>query len=293
MKGELPTYTARYEIISTLAADYPVTWLTDMAKIHRSGYYKWLNRQEVEDQKNREEEALKELIVEIHLKHKIFGYPRIKEMLKERGFLVNHKKVYRLMCELHIQSVIRKKRRSYQSGKPSRIFDNLLDRQFQDRSYNEAFVTDITYISTPDGFRYLSVIQDLYNNEVVAWKLSKRNDLQLVLDTIRAFTEKRNVYGSILHSDQGYQYTSHHYTKELARLGIRGSHSRRGNCHDNACIESFFSHFKSECIYLNSFETDQELEELVENYIYFYNYQRFQKKLSHLAPIEYRCQMAA
>lgn len=292
MKGALPSYSARYEIISVLSVNYPISWLADIAKVHRSGFYKWLNRQERMETKDLEEDALKELIVEIHLKHKMYGYPRIKEMLKERGFLVNHKKVYRLMCELQIQAIIRKKRRSH-TGKPSRIFDNLLDRQFQNRTYNEAFVTDITYISTPDGFRYLSVIQDLYNNEIVAWKISKRNDLQLVLDTIALFIEKRNVYGSILHSDQGFQYTSHDYIKELSSLGIRGSHSRKGNCHDNACVESFFSHFKSECIYLNTFKTDEELEELIENYIYFYNYKRFQKKLSHQAPVEYRCQMAA
>lgn len=292
MKGALPSYSARYEIISALSVNYPISWLTDIAKVHRSGFYKWLNRQERMETKDLEEDALKEIIVEIHLKHKMYGYPRIKEMLKERGFLVNHKKVYRLMCELQIQAIIRKKRRSH-TGKPSRIFDNLLDRQFQNRTYNEVFVTDITYISTPDGFRYLSVIQDLYNNEIVAWKISKRNDLQLVLDTIALFIEKRNVYGSILHSDQGFQYTSHDYIQKLSSLGIRGSHSRKGNCHDNACVESFFSHFKSECIYLNTFKTDEELEELIENYIYFYNYKRFQKRLSHQAPVEYRCQMAA
>jgi transposase InsO family protein len=292
VRGELPTYTVRYEIIATLAPNYPITWLTSIAKVHRSGYYKWLNRQDHLNMKDQEDKALKELIVKIHLEYKMYGYPRIKEMLKERGFLINHKKVYRLMCELQIQAIIRKKRRSH-TGKPSRIFENLLDRQFQNRVFNEAFVTDITYIPTPDGFRYLSVIQDLYNNEIVAWKLSKRNDVQLVLDTIALLKEKRNVYGCILHSDQGYQYTSHEYIKELAHLGIHGSHSRKGNCHDNACVESFFSHFKSECVYLNIFETDNELNELIENYIYFYNYQRFQKKLSHLAPIEYRCQMAA
>ncbi|MBK3495581.1 IS3 family transposase [Viridibacillus sp. YIM B01967] len=133
--------------------------------------------------KSKDEFALKELIVEIHQKYKMYGYLRVKEVLIERGFLFNHEKVYRLMCELQIQSVIRKKRHTH-TGTPSRIFDNLLERQFQGRALNEAFVIDITFISTPDGFRYLSVIKDLYNNEIAAWKVSKRN-----------------VYEAVLHSD--------------------------------------------------------------------------------------------
>ncbi|KAB2419671.1 MULTISPECIES: IS3 family transposase [Bacillus cereus group] len=92
MRGELPTYTDRYEIVAALAPNYPITWLTSITKVHRSGYYKLLNRQDQLNMKNQEDKALKELIVEIHLKYKMYGYPRIKEMLKERGFLVNHKK---------------------------------------------------------------------------------------------------------------------------------------------------------------------------------------------------------
>ncbi|MFD4820827.1 transposase [Peribacillus butanolivorans] len=129
--------------------------------------------------------------------------------------------------------------------------------------------------------------------EVIDWKLSSRNDLQLVMDTLDLVTEKRNVYRTILHSDQGFQSTSHANHKYLAHLGVIGSDSRKGNCHDNACIESFFSHVKSECIYLNHFESEEELQAAIDDYIYFYNYQRFQKRLCHLAPIEYRCQMAA
>lgn len=100
--------------------------------------------------------------------------------------------------------------------------------------------------------------------------------------------QKRGVRGTILYSDQGFQYTSHAYNKRLLDLGIIGSHSRKGNCHDNACIESFFSHFKSEMLYLNHFKTEADLIQAIEEYIYFYNYKRFQKRLNHRAPIEYR-----
>ncbi|WP_070146076.1 IS3 family transposase, partial [Bacillus mycoides] len=173
------------------------------------------------------------------------------------------------------------------------IFPNVVERQFQNRKQNEVLVTDITYLPFKDKFLYLSVVQDLYNNEIVAWKLSHRNDLQLVLKTLDLATQKRDVYGTIIHSDQGFQYTSLAYYRMLQQLGAIGSHSRKGNCHDNACIESFFSHFKSEMFYLNDYQTKGELIQAIETYIYHYNYKRFQKRLNHRAPIEYRISMAA
>ncbi|MBJ8107553.1 IS3 family transposase [Bacillus cereus group sp. N8] len=139
-----------------------------------------------------------------------------------------------------------------------------------------------------DKFLYLSVVQDLYNNEIVAWKLSYRNDLQLALKTLDLATQKRDVYGTIIHSDQGFQYTSPTYYRMLQQLGAIGSHSRKGTC-----IESFFSHFKSEMFYLNDYQTKGELIQAIETYIYHYNYKRFQKRLNHRAPIEYRISMAA
>ena len=144
-----------------------------------------------------------------------------------------------------------------------------------------------------DKFLYFSVVQDIYNNEIVAWKLSHRNDLQLVLKTLDLAAQKRDVYGTIIHSDQGFQYTSPAYYRMLQQLGAIGNHSRKGNCHDNACIESFFSHFKSEMFYLNYYQTKEELIQAIETYIYHYNYKRFQKRLNHRAPIEYRISMAA
>lgn len=106
-------------------------------------------------------------------------------------------------------------------------------------------VTDITYISDGKKFYYLSVIQDLFNSEIVAWKLSERNDVELVLDTVKQWARKRDVSEAVLHSDQGFQYTSQAYNTQLEVLGVKGSHSRKATCLDNACIESFFSHHKS------------------------------------------------
>lgn len=196
------------------------------------------------------------------------------------------------MSELNIQSIIRKKRRFFK-GNYSNVFPNVLNREFKDRQQNETLITDITYLRFQEEFRYLSVVQDVYNNEVVSWKISTRNDNELVLDTIEKLAQKRDVCGTILHSDQGFQYISHAYNKRLSDLGIIGSHSRKGNYHDNACIKSFFYHFKSEMLYLNHFKTEEDLIQAIEEYIYFYNYKRFQKRLNHRAPIEYRISMAA
>lgn len=181
----------------------------------------------------------------------------MKIALQEEGYFINHKKVYRLMSELNIQSIIRKKCRFFK-GNYSNVFRNVLNREFKDRQQNEALVTDITYLRFQQGFRYLSVVQDVYNNEVVSWKISTRNDNELVLDTIEMLAQKRDVRGTIFYSNQGFQYTSHAYNKRLSDLGIIGSHSRKGNCHDNVCIESFFSHFKSEMLYLNHFKAEED-----------------------------------
>jgi len=158
---------------------------------------------------------------------------------------------------------------------------------------NIKMVTDITYISDGTNFHYLSVIQDLFNNEIVAWQLSDRNDVGLVLDTVAQWTRKRDVSKAVLHSDQGFQYTSQAYNTRLEAFGVKGSHSRKATCLDNACIESFFSHLKTEKLYLKQCNSGAEIQQAVEEYIYDYNYHRFQAKLKQRAPIEYRCALAA
>jgi putative transposase len=218
----------------------------------------------------------------IHLKHPYFGYPRMMVALEEEGYRVNHKKVWRLMKALSIQSVIRKKRKR-SSYTPSVVYPNRLKRQFHAIGPGQKMVTDITYISDGTRFYYLSVIQDLFNNEIVAWQLSDRNDMKLVLDTIDQWTRKRDVCEAVLHSDQGFQYTSQAYNTRLEAFSVKGSHSRKATCPDNACIESFFSHLKTEKLYLHQCKSESEIHQAIETYIYFYNYQRFQAKLKQRA----------
>ncbi len=230
--------------------------------------------------------------MEIHCLRPFFGYPRMTVALRKAGFWVNHKRVYRLMKELHIRSVIRKKRR-YFGKTASVIHPNRLNRQFQTEHPNRFYVTDITYLPINNRFYYLSAVQDLFNNQIVAWKVSARNDLKLVMDTVEELQRKRDMQGTLLHLDQGFQYTSRQYNQRLKKLGVTGSHSRKGNCLDNACIESFFSHLKTETLYFSQCKTEQELHQAVQDYIGFYNHERFQKRLNQCSPVFYRRTLVA
>ncbi|MCC9090743.1 IS3 family transposase, partial [Bacillus pumilus] len=199
--------TARFEAVHELKGLYPLTWLVCIAKVSRSGYYKWHKNQRMRMERQQKEQLLKEHLMAIHHSRPFYGYPRVTIALKKEGFHINHKRVYRLMKEMNIQSIIRKKRR-YFGRKASVVQPNRLNREFKTNQYNQLYVTDITYIACQHRFYYLSAIQDLYNNEIVAWKLSKRNDLELVMKTLESLTSQRDVKGAVLHSDQGFQYTT-------------------------------------------------------------------------------------
>lgn len=264
----------------------------EIASIKRGSYYKWKGTLPQREERIKQEQDVREHIMAIHFIHPEFGRPRITDWLKESDFLINHKKVYRLMKEMDIQSVIRKKRKRH-GHTPSVIYPNRLQRNFKAMGPNQKMATDITYVSDGKQFYYLSVIQDLFNNEIVAWQVSNRNDMDLVLNTVNEWTKKKDVAEAVLHSDQGFQYTSKAYNNRLETYSIIGSHSRKGNCLDNACIESFFSHLKSEKLYIEQCKSEEELRQAIEDFIYHYNYKRTQKKLKKRAPIEYRHALVA
>ncbi|EOO62457.1 hypothetical protein IKE_05686 [Bacillus cereus VD196] len=284
----------KFEVIQELfEKGYTIALLCDIAKVSRSGYYKWLKRQTFLSEKQLEDISIKNKILECHKKLKgIYGYRRIQVWLKLTYNLhFNHKRIQRLMKELGIQSNIRKRRLYYGKKEAYVISENYLNRDFCAIAPNQKWVTDITYLNFNGQKLYLSVIEDLFNNEIVAYNISGRNDLELVIDTLEKARKKRNLKGILLHSDQGSPYRSNQYNLLLKKYQIQASMSRKGNCLDNACIESFFSHFKAGCFYLYSFQTIDEVKEAVDQYIYFYNYQRFQKKLNNLSPYQYRTQV--
>lgn len=279
---------ARFRTIEKMSQIYSIVMLCKIAEVSRAGYYKWKAALEARETRMEKDTLLKQHILALHRLRPYFGYKRIRTALRKEGLQVNHKKVRRLMRELGIRSVIRKKR-PFAGRKPSVVFSNVLNRQFTSDTILKKFVTDITYVRVAHDFIYLSVVLDLCNNEVVAWEVSSRNDLQLVVNTVAHV----NIKGAILHSDQGFQYTTKTYKNLLEEKELIGSHSRRGNCFDNACIESFFSHLKTEKLYLEKPNSEADARKMIADYINYYNHERFQKKLGDLSPVEYREAIAA
>jgi len=274
-----------FGIIDELRTRHPLPFLLHHSGLSRSGYYKWRKARGCKDN----DKDIAEHIKAIHSLRPFYGYRRMAVALRRAGFTVNHKRVYRIMRKLGIQSVIRKKRRYFgKSG--SIVFPDLLSRDFKTLFPGRKLAADITYLPTVNGFIYLSAVQDLYNNEIVASSFSSRNDLGLVFATLDKLPA---MPGAVLHSDQGFQYTHKTYQERLGKLQIVGSHSRKGNCLDNACVESFFSHLKTEALIGKSLLDRDGTIALVEEYIRFYNTERFQKRLGQLAPIEYREKLAA
>ena len=278
-----------FQVVHSLVSKHPVTLLLQVSALTRSSYYKW--RTGLKKNRFFADDKLKEQIDQIHSKFPIYGYRRITTALHKLGQRVNHKRVYRLMGELGLRSIIRKKRKSF-GRRGSSVFPNVLQRDFVSTQRYHKLATDITYLPTKTGFLYLSAIQDLHNNEIISYQLGKRNNLDLVIKTVEQL-ELPAQPQTILHSDQGFQYTSRHYKQILNAAGIQGSHSRRGNCLDNACIESFFSHLKTEGLPAKTIISEQEMIHRIHSYINFYNNERFQKRLGQLSPVEFREKLAA
>ena len=194
------------------------------------------------------------------------------------------------MKKYDLLSDIRRRRRWVNMGQQLHRYENLLNRQFQADRPNHKWVTDISYIHTKQGVLYLSIIRDLYDNSIVAYKTGTEQTINLVLDTIRLAMrkEKKKVAAELqLHSDQGFQYTSQAYFKLTQKYGITPSMSRRGNCYDNAMAENFFSIIKTECIYRHKPASFKEAKSLIDRYIHFYNHERIQLKTG-AAPLSLR-----
>ena len=190
-----------------------------------------------------------------------------------------------------LSAVRRKKYRNY--GDRRHRYPNLLNRNFKADRPNQKWVTDISYIKTQQGTLYLSVIRDLYDNSIVAYKTGTEQTINLVLSTIRAAKRKEKVTAELqLHSDQGFQYTSQAYFNLTKSYGITPSMSRRGNPYDNAMAENFFSILKTECIYRTKLKTYEDARILINEYIHFYNNERIQLK-TKLTPLEKRSQYVA
>ena len=277
----------KYAVIYRHRSEYPVSVMCRFFEVSRSGYYGFVKRLG-----QRENDAdLAEKIQECQNKtDKTYGYRRVWKWLQDRNIKKNPKTVLRVMKKYGLLSEIRRRRKWVNLGQQVHKYENLLNRQFRADRPNSKWVTDISYIHTKEGVLYLSMIRDLYDNSIVAYKTSTQQTINLVLDTIRLAmkNENKKVAAELqLHSDQGSQYTTHAYFKLTQSYGITPSMSRRGNPYDNALAENFFSILKTECIYRHKPKTFQEANDLIEKYIHFYNHERIQNKTG-VAPLTLR-----
>ena len=281
--------SVKYKVIYRHRKKYSISEMCRFFEVSRSGYYDYVKRMAVPEK----DLPLAEKIRECQsVCRNTYGYRRVHIWLERNGIHCNPKTVLRVMNKYNLLSVIRRKR-YVKYGEHLHRYPNLLNRNFTAERPNQKWVTDISYIRTRQGFLYLSIIRDLYDNSIVAYKTGSEQNINLVLNTIKAAKRKEKVTAELhLHSDQGFQYTSQAYFKLTQRYGITPSMSRRGNPYDNALAENFFSILKTECIHRVKIETFKDARELIDDYIYFYNNQRIQTK-TKLTPMEFRCQYVA
>ena len=277
----------KYAVIYRHRNEYPVAVMCKFFEVSRSGYYDFIKRMVKPEQDAELVEKIKECQ---NRTDKTYGYRRVWKWLKDRNIAKNPKTVLRIMKKYGLLSEIRRRRKWVNLGQQVHKYENLLNRQFRADRPNTKWVTDISYIHTKEGVLYLSMIRDLYDNSIVAYKTATQQTVNLVLDTIRLAMKKEKKRGAAelqRHSDQGFQYTSQAYFKLSQYYGITPSMSRKGNPYDNAMAENFFSILKTECIYRHKPKTFAAANDLIERYIHFYNHERIQNKTG-VAPLTLR-----
>ena len=257
-----------------------------LSGIARSTYYYYLKKKDTD--KYRE---IKVEILNIYHQHKgRYGYRRILSILRDRGYVVNHKTVLKLMDELNIKGKQRKngKYHSYK-GQVGKVADNLLNREFKSDEPFEKLTTDVTEFKVCDDKVYLSPVMDLYNREIVSYSISLSPNLEQVREMLSRLFEKLPADAKpLFHSDQGWQYQHAEYQRLLAEHNITQSMSRKGNCMDNGAMENFFGRLKVEMFYGEKFESVDAFIEELKNYIDYYNNDRISLKLKGMSPVQYR-----
>ena len=273
-----------------MVTEFALEILLKIIRLARSTYYYHLKQLDQTD-KN---QTIKAEIQAIFTEHKgNYGYRRITLALRNRGFVVNHKKVQRLMKALGLSARIRRKRKysSYQ-GEIGKKAENLIRRQFEASKPMEKCYTDVTEFAIPSSSQklYLSPVLDGFNSEIIAYNLSRSPNLAQVKTMLEQAFSEEYYENTILHSDQGWQYQHNYYHQFLESRGIQPSMSRKGNSTDNGMMESFFGILKSEMFYgyEKTFQSLNQLEQAIVDYIDYYNNKRIKVKLKGLSPVQYR-----
>jgi len=282
----------KYEFIFLHRSRFRLQKMCSAFKVSRSGYYVW--RRRGSSQRELENEKLLKLIKQVHEQSRyIYGSPRITAGLKSMNQSCSKNRVARLMRENEICSKVKKKYKAttYSRHKFS-VAANLLKQNFQAERPDQIWLSDITYLKVQNQWMYLVAILDLFSRQIISWSLSRDLSLDFVLKALKKAVDKRNpAKGLIFHSDRGIQYASIEVKAFLKEHGIIQSMSRKGDCYDNAVMELFFGTFKSEFYSFERFESFQDAERKIFDYIdIFYNYKRIHSSLNFMSPVNFENQ---
>ena len=283
----------RYATIQSQRRHYPIRMMCRLLDVSTSGFYAWLGRSQNRWQMRRE--ALVPKIRKIHLEHRqAYGSPRIHRELQDQGESCCVHTVARIMRENKIQSkVTGRYRRTKQTVERTWIYPNVLERQFNPAQADQVWASDMTQISTHEGWLYLAIVMDLYSRKIIGWSMAHRMSDQLTIQALQSAIDARQPRrGLIHHSDQGSQYSSRAYQSVVKSNGMISSMSQKGNCYDNAVVESFFHTLKTEHASFQRYKTRREAKrDLFEWIEVYYNRKRRHSTLDYVSPAEY--EMAA
>lgn len=279
----------RFAFVDAEKANHTISILCRVLQVRRSGYYAWLARSE--SKRAKEDRVLAVEVAAVFAESKkTYGSPRVHGELRKQGRRVCRHRIARLMREQQLRARIRRKFvRTTRSNPGEPTAPNLLDRNFKIEAPNRVWAADVTYLPTREGWLYLAVLLDLYSRRVVGWAMSEHNDEALTLAALQmAIDQRQPEPGLVHHSDRGTTYASGSYQDELAKHGFVCSMSRKGNCWDNAVVESFFSSLDIECEHGDMFPSRDAARREVTDYILgFYNPTRLHSTLGYLSPMEY------
>jgi len=284
----------KYSFITQHKNTYPISLQCQVLGVRRTGYYNYQASQAKKQDDAKHQEMLEWVKDIAESSDYSYGSRRMKKALNALSFPVSRNKARNLMREAGVQAKQRKKYKvTTNSNHKQPVYDNLVERQFDVPQTDQVYAADITYVWTREGWLYLAVVIDLCSRKVVGWSMSSRMKAQLVCDALKmAIWQRRPKAGLIHHSDRGSQYASRDFRRLLKAHGIKGSMSRKGDCWDNAVVESFFGSLKQERVQWRSYQTRYEAQQDILNYIsMFYNSHRLHSYLGYTSPNDYEKQL--
>ena len=283
----------KYSFIAQHKKTWPIDLMCRVLGVKRNGYYRFQKRRRNQPEDPTHQALLNCVKAIDTANHHCYGSRRMQIALTKQGYAVGRNKARTLMKEAGVQVRYRKKYKvTTNSQHPQPVFDNLLNRQFTVARPNQVYAADVTYIWTQEGWLYLAVVLDLYSRKVVGWSMSARMKAQLVCDALTmAIGQRCPKAGLIHHSDRGSQYASKAFRRLLKAHGVQGSMSRKGDCWDNAVVESFFGSLKQERVQWRHYQTRFEAQQDILDYIaMFYNPHRLHSYLGYKSPNEYEAE---